>query len=69
MWIAIGIAGFIAVLITVILLLPVKVIIKNDENNELILRYRFLFKTYGENPDPKFLGSKGLLLFRPLRDR
>lgn len=52
MWIAIAIAGFIAVLITVILLLPVKVIIKNDENNELILRYRFLFKTYGENPDP-----------------
>ena len=52
MWIAIGIVGFLALLITVILLLPVKVIIKNDERNELILRYRFLFKTYGEDPDP-----------------
>ena len=52
MWIALGIIGFLAALITVILLLPVKVIIKNDEQEPLILRYRFLFKTYGEDPDP-----------------
>lgn len=52
MWIALGILGGIAVLITVILLLPVRIIIKNDENNELILRYKFLFKTFGEDPDP-----------------
>lgn len=52
MWIALGIIGFLAALITVILLLPVKVIIKNDDQEPLILRYRFLFKTYGEDPDP-----------------
>lgn len=52
MWIALGIIGFIALLITVILLLPVYVIIQNDENNELILLYRFLGKTFGEDPDP-----------------
>ena len=52
MWIALGIIGFLAALITVILLLPVKVIIKNNENNELILRYKFLWKTFGERLDP-----------------
>ena len=52
MWIVLGIVGFLALLITVILLLPVKVIIKSDENNELYLRYKFLGKTYGEDPDP-----------------
>lgn len=52
MWIALGIVGGLAALITVILLLPVKVIVRNDEQNELILRYKFLFKTYGEDPDP-----------------
>lgn len=52
MWICLGIVAFLALLITVILLLPVYVIIKNDENNELILRYKILFKTFGENPDP-----------------
>lgn len=52
MWIVLGIVAFLATLITVILLLPVKVIIKNDENNELILRYKFLGKLYGEDPDP-----------------
>ncbi|MBQ7340928.1 MAG: hypothetical protein IJW41_02005 [Oscillospiraceae bacterium] len=52
MWIALGIVGFLAVLITVILLLPVKVIIKNNERNEFIFRYKYLFKTFGENPNP-----------------
>ena len=52
MWVALAILAFLALLITVIWLLPVKVIIKNDEENQLILRYVFLFKTYGENPNP-----------------
>lgn len=52
MWIFLGILGLIALIITVILLLPVYIIIKNDEDGNPIIRYRFLFKTYGENPDP-----------------
>ena len=52
MWIVLSILALLAVIITVILLLPVKVIIKNDDNDILILRYRLLFKTYGEDPDP-----------------
>ena len=52
MWIALGIIGGLAALITIILLLPVKIIIKSDEKNELILRYKFLFRIYGEDPDP-----------------
>lgn len=52
MWIALAVLGFLAALITVIVLLPVKVIIKNDEKNELILRYKFLGKLYGEDPNP-----------------
>ena len=52
MWIALGIIGFLALLITVIILLPVRIIIKNDENNPLILRYKLLGKTFGEDPDP-----------------
>ena len=52
MWIALGIIGFLAALVTAIVLLPIKFIIKNDENNELILRYKLLGKTFGEDPDP-----------------
>ena len=52
MWIFLGIVGFLALLVTVILLLPVTVIIKTDQNDEVILRYKFLGKTYGEDPDP-----------------
>lgn len=52
MWIALGIIGFLAALITAIVLLPVKFIVKNDENNEFILRYKLLGKTFGEDPDP-----------------
>lgn len=52
MWIALCILAFLAIIITIILLLPVKVIVKNDENDVLILRYKLLFKTFGENPDP-----------------
>lgn len=52
MWIFLGIVAFLAGLITVVLLLPVHVIIKNDEDNNMILRYKILFKTLGEDPDP-----------------
>lgn len=52
MWIFLGIVGGLALLITVILLLPVSVIIKNDENNNFLLHYKFLGKLYGEVPDP-----------------
>ena len=52
MWIAIGIILFLAVVVTVILLLPVYIIIKNDGDSEMQLLFRFLFKTYGEHPDP-----------------
>jgi hypothetical protein len=52
MWIALTVLGVLALLVTVIWLLPVRVIIRNDDENNLILLYKFLFKTYGENPDP-----------------
>lgn len=52
MWIALGIIGFLAVLITVIVLLPVKVIIKNDRDDGFMLYYKLLGKTFGEDPDP-----------------
>lgn len=52
MWILAGIAAFIILLIAVILMLPVDVILKTDPTGELIFRYKFLGKTYGENPDP-----------------
>ena len=41
-----------AAIITAILLSPVYVIIKNDKSNNLIILYKLLFKTFGENPDP-----------------
>lgn len=52
MWIFLGIVAFIALLITIILLLPVYIILKSDENGEVYLRYKFLFKTFGEDPNP-----------------
>ena len=52
MWIFLSILGVIAVLITGILLSPVKIIIRNNEQNELLLYYKFLFKTFGEHPNP-----------------
>lgn len=53
MWIAIGIIGGLALLITVILSLPVYVTAKDDEQGELMLRYHFLHMTFGEEPDPE----------------
>ncbi len=52
MWIFAGIVVFIILLIAVILMLPVDVIVKTDSSGELIFRYKFLSKIYGENPDP-----------------
>lgn len=52
MWIFLGIVGFIALLVIVILLLPVYVILRSDENGDVYLRYKILFKTFGEDPDP-----------------
>lgn len=52
MWIVLGIIGFILLLITVTLLLPVTVFINTDQNGELVILYKILFKTFGENPDP-----------------
>ncbi len=53
MWIALGIIGGLALLITVILTLPVYVTAKDDEQGELMLRYHFLHMTFGEDPDPE----------------
>lgn len=52
MWIFLGIVAFLALLIIAILLLPIDVTLKNDENGDLNFRYKILFKTFGENPDP-----------------
>lgn len=60
MWIFLSIVAFLVIIITVILLLPVRIIIKNDENGELILLYKILFKTFGEDPDPNHPVVKAL---------
>lgn len=52
MWIVLSIIAIIMLLITIILLLPVTVIIKTNHQGEFIFRYKILFKTFGENPDP-----------------
>lgn len=50
MWIALGILLFLAVVVTVILMLPVYIIIKNGDGGEFILLYRFLGRTFGDEP-------------------
>lgn len=52
MWIFIGIVAFLALLIFIIMMIPVYIIVKTDENGEFIIRYKLLNKIYGENPDP-----------------
>ncbi len=52
MWIFLGILLFLAFLITAILCLPIYVIIKSDAEDSFYFRYKFLGKTYGENPNP-----------------
>ena len=44
--------GALALLVTVICLLPVYVYIYYDDENGLQLRYRLLWKVFGEDPDP-----------------
>ena len=52
MWIFLGIVAVLAAVIFVLLMLPIHFIIKTDENGELFLRYTFLGKVYGEEPNP-----------------
>lgn len=44
--------GILAALILFIALLPVTIIIKNEEKRPLILQYRVLFMTFGGKPNP-----------------
>lgn len=60
MWIFLGVAALLAAVITAILLLPVGIIVKTDQNGELIFRYKLLFKTFGEKSDPDSSFSKTL---------
>lgn len=56
----IGIVLFaLAVIIAVILILPVRVIIKYGDDGEVKLLYRFLGRTFGENPNPNSIIVKG----------
>ena len=52
MWIFFGILLGLAFLIAIILMLPIYIIIKSDAEDSFYFRYKFLGKTYGENPDP-----------------
>ncbi len=52
MWIAFGILAFLAAIIIAILSLSVTIIIRSDKNGAMELRYRFLFRTFGEEPNP-----------------
>lgn len=52
MWLFLSILAIIMLVVTVILSIPVKIIIKNDQDNNLTILYKILFKTFGENPDP-----------------
>ncbi len=51
-WIVLGISAFLAIAVTAILRIRVYVIIKSDTDGELMLRYKILWKTFGEQPDP-----------------
>ena len=52
LWIILGILGFLALLITVICLLPVYVYVYYDKENSLYYRYRLLWMVFGEVPNP-----------------
>ena len=52
MWIFLGIVGLFAAIVTVVLCSRVDVLVKSDESGGIQLLYRWMFKTYGENPDP-----------------
>ena len=53
MWIVLCILGFLAALIAAFLLLPIKLIIKNDEQNQFSLGLKFLFLTFGDQSKSK----------------
>ncbi len=52
MWILLSVLAFLILLIAVILMLPVDIIFRTDPQGELIFRYKFLGKEYGEDPNP-----------------
>lgn len=52
MWIALGILGFLAALIAVLLLCPVQILIRSDSREPLALRYKYLWFTFGEESLP-----------------
>ncbi len=52
MWIFLGIVGALAAIITFLATLRVYIIVKSDEKGELMLRYKILWKTFGEEPNP-----------------
>ena len=53
MWVILNILTILAALVTAVLLLPIKIILKNDDENQFILRFRFLFLTFGEGSKKK----------------
>ncbi len=52
MRIFLGIILFLGLVMTAVLLLPIYVIIKTDQNGELQFRYKVLHKTFGEKSNP-----------------
>lgn len=52
MWIFLSTVAFIALLIFAILMLPVRVIINTTPDGDIDFRYKLLFKTFGEDPNP-----------------
>lgn len=53
MWIFFSILGFIILLVVIALFLPIRIIIKTDQNGEITFLGKFLFKTFGDKPNPK----------------
>lgn len=60
MWMFLSIVAFLTLLITAILLLPISIILKNDENGKVYFRFKVLFKTFGEKSNPNNPISKTL---------
>ncbi len=60
LWIILSILAAIALIIGILLALPVDVLFLMDEEQGFAIRYRFLGKLYGENPNPNNPIIKGL---------
>ncbi len=60
MWIFLTALFVLIAVICIILLLPVLIIIKTDGDGVLQFRYKILFKTFGEDPDPNNVIVKAL---------